>query len=359
MAIAGEMAGNEKLTEMEIKKLEKKKRKKEKRKLAREEAAKNESKIESKTLKEDSKENSNQEDSSNEMKKMSKKDKKKNKRKLMKEQDVEMKEVKEEKEEKEEPEVTEKKKKKKKNKKKKNTSEEDSKDSKEDSNDSEDCQEPPKKKKKKSVDDKDSKTEESPKKKNKKTKSENPDDENSCELKNEKTGLFKKVFYEMSSETRTREFKSFFEQHSIAVYGNGSDKIRPLREFSELSSLDPKCLLCTKGFKNPTPIQSMTWPVAASGRDVIGIAETGSGKTLAFSLPALAHILERIENPVRGQTKGKPMMLVLAPTRELAMQSQVVLEAAGKSINVRNFLIELIQCSVILKICTKKMVNLV
>lgn len=44
------------------------------------------------------------------------------------------------------------------------------------------------------------------------------------------------------------------------------------------------------GFEKPTAIQVQGWPIALSGRDMIGIAETGSGKTLAFLLPAIVHI---------------------------------------------------------------------
>jgi len=58
------------------------------------------------------------------------------------------------------------------------------------------------------------------------------------------------------------------------------------------------------------------WPVALSGRDMIGIAETGSGKTLAFMLPAMIHI--NAQQPL-GRGDG-PICLVLAPTRELAVQ---------------------------------------
>jgi ATP-dependent RNA helicase DBP3 len=77
----------------------------------------------------------------------------------------------------------------------------------------------------------------------------------------------------------------------------------------------------TKGFEKPTPIQSYCWPALSTGRDVIGIAETGSGKTLAFSMP----IISRLEK--EGKAKGKSIkILVLAPTRELAMQTYNVLK---------------------------------
>ncbi|GAW83647.1 ATP-dependent RNA helicase [Plasmodium gonderi] len=48
-------------------------------------------------------------------------------------------------------------------------------------------------------------------------------------------------------------------------------------------------------FKEPTPIQKVTWPIALAGKDLIGVSETGSGKTLAFALPCLMHILKHKE----------------------------------------------------------------
>jgi ATP-dependent RNA helicase DBP3 len=72
-----------------------------------------------------------------------------------------------------------------------------------------------------------------------------------------------------------------------------------------------------------------------SGRDVIGIAQTGSGKTLTFLIPAmlkLSHIAAKSKGegvPVQGSVP-RPKMLIVAPTRELAMQShQVVVEMGG------------------------------
>ncbi|KAG7309274.1 hypothetical protein JYU34_005215 [Plutella xylostella] len=70
-------------------------------------------------------------------------------------------------------------------------------------------------------------------------------------------------------------------------------------------------------FKTPSPIQSQAWPILLSGEDLIGIAQTGTGKTLAFLLPALIHI-EGQPTP-REQREG-PTVLIMAPTRELALQ---------------------------------------
>ena len=65
------------------------------------------------------------------------------------------------------------------------------------------------------------------------------------------------------------------------------------------------------GFNEPSPIQSETIPLLMQGRDVVGLAQTGTGKTAAFALPILARI---------DAEKRHPQALVLAPTRELALQ---------------------------------------
>mmetsp|Transcript_29837 Transcript_29837/g.65578 ORF Transcript_29837/g.65578 Transcript_29837/m.65578 type:complete len:606 (+) Transcript_29837:43-1860(+) len=73
------------------------------------------------------------------------------------------------------------------------------------------------------------------------------------------------------------------------------------------------------GYENPSVIQKVGWPTALSGRDMIGIAQTGSGKTLAFGLPSIVHINAQ---PPLSPGDG-PIALVLAPTRELAVQIEV------------------------------------
>ncbi len=65
------------------------------------------------------------------------------------------------------------------------------------------------------------------------------------------------------------------------------------------------------GYETPSPIQALTIPLVASGRDVVGQAQTGTGKTAAFALPLLARI---------DLEKQAPQVLVLTPTRELAIQ---------------------------------------
>ncbi|BFG15607.1 hypothetical protein CerSpe_018810 [Prunus speciosa] len=101
------------------------------------------------------------------------------------------------------------------------------------------------------------------------------------------------------------------------------------------------------GFKKPTPIQKACIPAAAhQGKDIIGAAETGSGKTLAFGLPILQRLLEEREKAVkmfdekREETekfapKGLLRALIIAPTRELAIQVSDHLKAVAKDTNVR------------------------
>lgn len=86
----------------------------------------------------------------------------------------------------------------------------------------------------------------------------------------------------------------------------------PRNGFDKLG-LDERVLSAIKkvGYETPSAIQEATIPVLLQGRDVVGLAQTGTGKTAAFALP----ILSRIEP---GQ--GVPQALVLAPTRELALQ---------------------------------------
>ena len=186
--------------------------------------------------------------------------------------------------------------------------------------------------------------EEPVKKKKKKSKEKPTENDASDEAgETEESGPFKKKFYSISAETEAMtkaEVKSYQSEHNITMYGKGRKTFKPLRTFKELGFSDG-IMKVTAGFKAPTPIQAQCWPVLASGRDIIGIAETGSGKTLAFSIPALAHLKHRVETEGRAK-KGSPMMLIIAPTRELAMQSQVVLEQAGSNFGLSRKNIDLL-----------------
>jgi ATP-dependent RNA helicase RhlB len=84
--------------------------------------------------------------------------------------------------------------------------------------------------------------------------------------------------------------------------------------------LDTRLLqgLSDAGFSQCTPIQAETLPLALEGKDVAGQAQTGTGKTLAFALAALHRLLTR--EPAPSRTEHQPRVVILAPTRELAVQ---------------------------------------
>mmetsp|Transcript_28967 Transcript_28967/g.72243 ORF Transcript_28967/g.72243 Transcript_28967/m.72243 type:complete len:555 (+) Transcript_28967:89-1753(+) len=116
----------------------------------------------------------------------------------------------------------------------------------------------------------------------------------------------------------------FCEQHRIEMTGVGAAAFRPVASFAD-AGFSPAVLRACAAFDKPTPIQAACWPVIMARRDVVGVAETGSGKTLAFFLPAMMHCA----SPPPHGASGEARVLVLAPTRELAMQSDAVCRDAG------------------------------
>ncbi|MET7865862.1 DEAD/DEAH box helicase [Micromonospora taraxaci] len=87
--------------------------------------------------------------------------------------------------------------------------------------------------------------------------------------------------------------------------------------------------LTAQGITEPFPIQSATLPDSLAGRDVLGRGRTGSGKTLAFGLPLLSRTAGRKARP------GRPLALVLVPTRELAQQVTTALAPYARAVGLR------------------------
>ena len=100
----------------------------------------------------------------------------------------------------------------------------------------------------------------------------------------------------------------------------------PEHSFSDLD-LDPRILtaLSALGFESPTPIQFEAIPPLREGRDIVARARTGSGKTAAFGLP----VLERLKDGKKG-----PRALIMAPTRELALQVTEAMQSFAKGLQV-------------------------
>lgn len=85
------------------------------------------------------------------------------------------------------------------------------------------------------------------------------------------------------------------------------------------------------GYETPTPVQAAALPVALDGIDVVGVAQTGTGKTAAFVLPILDYL---VKDPMPG--KKRPVRaLVVAPTRELAIQVTEAVDGYGKHTGLR------------------------
>lgn len=89
------------------------------------------------------------------------------------------------------------------------------------------------------------------------------------------------------------------------------------------------------GYNTPTPIQELAIPHLLNGRDMLGCAQTGTGKTAAFMLPILQYLTGNPKRPV----PGKPRVLVLTPTRELAAQIDDSISTYGRYLRVAHTVI--------------------
>ena len=115
-----------------------------------------------------------------------------------------------------------------------------------------------------------------------------------------------------------------------------STKVTSVTTFRELGVLPEICdALERKGITEPFAIQEMTLSVALMGTDLIGQARTGTGKTLAFGIPILQRAVAPHDPDYADLEQGKPQALVVAPTRELALQVSSDLELAGADRGIR------------------------
>lgn len=104
-------------------------------------------------------------------------------------------------------------------------------------------------------------------------------------------------------------------------------------DFSGLNLAQPILRAVTnEGYTTPTPIQAQSIPALIDGHDVLGIAQTGTGKTAAFALPVLHTLSENMRKLHRRQ----PRALILAPTRELAVQIGDSFNTYGRHVNLRS-----------------------
>ncbi|KAF6175501.1 hypothetical protein GIB67_021991, partial [Kingdonia uniflora] len=128
-----------------------------------------------------------------------------------------------------------------------------------------------------------------------------------------------------SEVTNLLPAETYCKQHEITVTGDNVPS--PFTTF-EATGFPPEILgaMQNAGFFSPTPIQAQTWPIALQSKDIVAIAKTGSGKTLGYLIPAFIHL----RRP-RSRSLNGPVVLILAPTRELATQIQEEVVKFGRS----------------------------
>lgn len=155
----------------------------------------------------------------------------------------------------------------------------------------------------------------------------NEDNKSSDKKKLRNIPAANRIPYVVSSVEEQRDWRN---KHRITLHGTSAAEeasallpyLTPIADLAALKQCHSRLhdAFSGLGFSAPTPIQAQAWPMLLAGKDLIGIASTGSGKTLAFALPGAAHALAQTAPLGRGDG---PLCLVLAPTRELAMQIDV------------------------------------
>lgn len=134
-------------------------------------------------------------------------------------------------------------------------------------------------------------------------------------------------------------------ENSITIQGHGANRGTnvpdPFMQFDQapFSNAIQQAIKAI-GFATPTHIQSQAWPIAIEGKDMICIAKTGSGKTCGFLLPSFHQHLEAragvTNNRSAAPMSKDPMMLILAPTRELAVQIMEEAQRFGRPLGIRS-----------------------
>lgn len=138
-----------------------------------------------------------------------------------------------------------------------------------------------------------------------------------------------------ATEVTRLDSKKFIESSS-SIENKQNYQIYNDLKFRDLD-LDSKILNAVKdsGYKKPTPIQARAIPMILNGSDILGCAQTGTGKTAAYALPTLQRLVIAKGNNNKN-SKPKIKVLVIAPTRELAIQIKDSFNVYGKYTGLRN-----------------------
>uniref|UniRef100_A0AC35TTG4 RNA helicase n=1 Tax=Rhabditophanes sp. KR3021 TaxID=114890 RepID=A0AC35TTG4_9BILA len=144
---------------------------------------------------------------------------------------------------------------------------------------------------------------------------------------------FVRDVYDEHEQVKSLTCQQVFEiRKSIGIQVFGKSPPNPVVSFGHLGqNATLLSMISQLSYEKPTPIQCQAIPAALAGRDVLGIAQTGSGKTLAYILPAILHILNQDS---RTNDSG-PVVLIVAPTRELALQIYSEAKKFGKPFGIK------------------------
>ena len=146
---------------------------------------------------------------------------------------------------------------------------------------------------------------------------------------------FEKHFYNPHpnlANADPKDVEKFRMEKEITIV-RGKNIPAPITNFTEANVPDYVMKeIQRQKYTEPTAIQAQGWPIALSGLNMVGIAQTGSGKTLGYLLPAIIHVNNQ---PYLERGDG-PLVVVLAPTRELAQQIQEIAFEFGKSSKIKS-----------------------
>lgn len=134
-----------------------------------------------------------------------------------------------------------------------------------------------------------------------------------------------------TEETKAKKAAFFADEPTATSFAK---KAKEDSSFSTFSLSRPVLrALSSLSFHKPTPIQSRTIPIALAGKDIVAGAVTGSGKTAAFMIPTIERLTWRARG--RSAQEAKTRVLILAPTRELAIQCYSVGKSIAKFTDIR------------------------
>lgn len=130
------------------------------------------------------------------------------------------------------------------------------------------------------------------------------------------------------------EINAYLTKEEIKIEDPSNSPLQPILKFTQL----PTSKLIAKkpfaAYNAPTPIQAASWPFTLAGRDAIGIAETGSGKTMAFALPCVEKLSIHSKKASKDYRSTRPRAVIVAPTRELAMQTHEAVSGLASQVGL-------------------------